>query len=118
MYKKALNGNRKAAILLLVCRGNELKSLQPTTQVIVVIAAVMAVIIYRIVISSVFAYQLQPDKLGSIGSYATPSLLTTVTGSCLSLVVIMALNNVSGRGHTSLTSNRVRGDHESFTTRP
>nr|CAB3221917.1 anoctamin-5 [Phallusia mammillata] len=62
--------------------------------VLVVIAAVFAVIVYRLVIAAVFASSVDLSSLGSLSSVATPSMLTTITASLLSLIIIMCLNFV------------------------
>lgn len=66
-------------------------------QIILIFAAVFAVIVYRLAIKAVFAVSVDLTSLqdvGIIGQFATPQMLTTITASCLSLVVIMILNKV------------------------
>ncbi|CAK8678217.1 unnamed protein product [Clavelina lepadiformis] len=62
--------------------------------ILVIIAAVFAVIVYRLAINAIFAVSLDLSSLGAIGEFATPSLLTTITASLISLIVIMILNKV------------------------
>ena len=66
---------------------------QLVLQVIVASAAVISIIVYRVVIYFVFATYFQEEGIES--SYITPSLMTTVTGSTLSLLLIACLNLVS-----------------------
>ncbi|XP_078488512.1 anoctamin-5 isoform X3 [Ciona intestinalis] len=62
--------------------------------ILVVIAAVFAVIVYRLAISAIFAVSVDLSSLGAIGTFATPAMLTTITASMLSLIIIMCLNKV------------------------
>uniref|UniRef100_H2YZL9 Anoctamin n=1 Tax=Ciona savignyi TaxID=51511 RepID=H2YZL9_CIOSA len=62
--------------------------------ILVIIAAVFAIIVYRLAISAIFAVSIDLSSLGAIGTFATPAMLTTITASLLSLIVIMLLNKV------------------------
>lgn len=78
-------------------RLNRCKITSLFVQVFLIIAAVFAVIVYRLAIKAVFAVSVDLTSIqdvGVIGQFATPQMLTTITASCISLVVIMILNKV------------------------
>lgn len=65
--------------------------------IIVILGAVFAIIVYRLAIKAVFAVTIDLSSVQDvdvIGQFATPQMLTTITASCLSLIVIMLLNKV------------------------
>lgn len=75
-------------------------SIASFVQVFLIIAAVFAVIVYRLAIKVVFSVAVDftsIQEVGVIGQFATPQMLTTITASCISLVVIMILNKVTLR---------------------
>ncbi|XP_077971409.1 anoctamin-5-like isoform X2 [Styela clava] len=64
---------------------------------LVIVAAVFAIIVYRLAIKAIFAVSIdftQVQDVELIGQFATPQMLTTITASLLSLIVIMVLNKV------------------------
>ena len=56
--------------------------------------AVFAIIVYRVVMHTVFALSVDPATLGVVGDVASPSMLTTITSSLISLIIILLLNKV------------------------
>ena len=56
--------------------------------------AVFAIIVYRVVIHTVFALSVDPATLGVVGDVVSPSMLTTITTSLISLLIIFLLNKV------------------------
>ena len=62
----------------------------PPRQIFLVLAAVVGVIVYRIAVKAAVA------GAGDAFLSSQASIITSITASCISLVVIMILQNVSG----------------------
>uniref|UniRef100_A0A4X2K258 Anoctamin n=1 Tax=Vombatus ursinus TaxID=29139 RepID=A0A4X2K258_VOMUR len=69
------------------------KKKNPVTQISLIIASMIAVIVYRLSVYAAFASLMEDtETLQPISSLLTPQLATSVTASCLNFVIIMILN--------------------------
>ncbi|XP_063072938.1 anoctamin-6 [Engraulis encrasicolus] len=89
--------------------------------IILIIASVVAVIVYRLAVFFTFSRRLREDIKGlePIKEYVTPQLATTVTASIISFVIIMILNNLYERVAIWITDfelPRTRTDYENSLT--
>lgn len=58
-----------------------------------VVACMVAVIVYRLSVFATFASFIQSEaSLQPVRSFLTPQLTTALTGSCLNFIVILILN--------------------------
>ncbi|MGH0167433.1 UNVERIFIED_CONTAM: hypothetical protein FKN15_065340 [Acipenser sinensis] len=71
------------------------KRVNPVTQVLLIIASVVGVIVYRLAVFFAFSAHLSNLKeLEPFREYVTPQMATSVTASIISFVIIMILNTV------------------------
>jgi len=100
------------------CLRSSISGVTIVFSVLLVFAAVIVIIVYRTAMFFVFSYKIGDDHLedlGALKSYATPRLLTTTTGSLLSLIVVMLLDKgygYIGYGLTKLELPRTQKDFE------
>uniref|UniRef100_A0A8C2AN28 Anoctamin n=1 Tax=Cyprinus carpio TaxID=7962 RepID=A0A8C2AN28_CYPCA len=71
----------------------------PVTQVLLIIASVVGVIVYRLAMFITFSAKLRSDlkyskELEPFKEYVTPQMATSITSSIISFIIIMILNNV------------------------
>lgn len=61
-------------------------------QISLIIASMIAVIVYRLAVYAAFASIMETKSLQPIQNLLTPQLATSLTASCLNFVIIMILN--------------------------
>lgn len=65
----------------------------PLLQMALVIACMVAVIVYRLSVFATFASFMESEaSLKHVKSFLTPQITTSLTGSCLNFIVILILN--------------------------
>uniref|UniRef100_A0A9L0REB7 Anoctamin n=1 Tax=Equus caballus TaxID=9796 RepID=A0A9L0REB7_HORSE len=69
------------------------RKMNPVTKMSLVIACMVAVIVYRLSVFATFASFMESEaSLKQVKSFLTPQITTSLTGSCLNFIVILILN--------------------------
>uniref|UniRef100_A0A8C7ZGF4 Anoctamin n=1 Tax=Oryzias sinensis TaxID=183150 RepID=A0A8C7ZGF4_9TELE len=90
--------------------------------IFLILASIVAIIVYRLAVFITFSYQLRNNNLKNlepIKEYVTPQMATSVTASLISFVVIMILNILYERVAIWITNfelPRTRTDYENSLT--
>ncbi|XP_004083188.1 anoctamin-6 [Oryzias latipes] len=90
--------------------------------IMLILASIVAIIVYRLAVFITFSYQLRNNNLKNlepIKEYVTPQMATSVTASLISFVVIMILNILYERVAIWITNfelPRTRTDYENSLT--
>ncbi|XP_068947401.1 anoctamin-5 isoform X10 [Petaurus breviceps papuanus] len=95
-----------------------LKKKNPVTQISLIIASMIAVIVYRLSVYAAFASLMEDtETLQPISSLLTPQLATSVTASCLNFVIIMILNFLYERIAVWITDMEIPRTHLEYENR-
>uniref|UniRef100_A0A8C3R7Z3 Anoctamin n=1 Tax=Cyanoderma ruficeps TaxID=181631 RepID=A0A8C3R7Z3_9PASS len=90
----------------------------PCAQVSLIIASMIAVIVYRLAVYAAFASLMEnTQSLQPISGLLTPQLATSVTASCLNFVIIMILNFFYERIATWITDMEIPRTHMEYENR-
>ncbi|KAJ7414966.1 Anoctamin-5 [Pitangus sulphuratus] len=94
------------------------KKRNPVTQVSLIIASMIAVIVYRLAVYAAFASLMENTQtLQPISGLLTPQLATSVTASCLNFVIIMILNFFYERIAIWITDMEIPRTHMEYENR-
>ncbi|KAJ7427286.1 Anoctamin-5 [Willisornis vidua] len=94
------------------------KKRNPVTQVSLIIASMIAVIVYRLAVYAAFASLMEnTQSLQPISGLLTPQLATSVTASCLNFVIIMILNFFYERIAIWITDMEIPRTHMEYENR-
>ncbi|KAK2100640.1 Anoctamin-5 [Saguinus oedipus] len=76
-----------------MCKHRKLNAVTKKKNMSLVIASMVAVIVYRLSVFATFASFMEGDaSLKQVKSFLTPQIATSLTGSCLNFIVILILN--------------------------
>ncbi|XP_061466611.1 anoctamin-5 isoform X6 [Rhineura floridana] len=94
------------------------KRKNPVTQISLIIASMIAVIVYRLAVYAAFASIMENTRtLQPIRGLLTPQLATSVTASCLNFVIIMMLNFLYERIAIWITDMEIPRTHLQYENR-
>uniref|UniRef100_A0A7M4ELZ6 Anoctamin n=1 Tax=Crocodylus porosus TaxID=8502 RepID=A0A7M4ELZ6_CROPO len=94
------------------------KKKNPVTQISLIIASMIAVILYRLSVYAAFASIMKNTQtLQPISGLLTPQLATSVTASCLNFVIIMILNFLYERIAIWITDMEIPRTHLEYENR-
>ncbi|XP_066439703.1 anoctamin-5 isoform X5 [Eleutherodactylus coqui] len=94
------------------------KKKNPVTQISLIIASMIAVIVYRLAVYAAFASVMENNhSLEPISGLLTPQLATSVTASCLNFIMIMILNFLYERVAVWITDMEIPRTHLEYENR-